>query len=136
MIKNFEVTLNHSHSKRKDSMETWDKLAILCIYVENQAILEPIPLNRVSKCKKTKEQDCEDFLWKYIFIFLCEYCQFLFLSAVKNQGKQDNTPYNRFQFVKETQSSTAVNTKGRAKFTKFFARSYLYKNLGADIQIL
>ena len=43
-------------------METWDKLAILCTYVENQAILEPIPLNRVSKCKQTKEQDCEDFL--------------------------------------------------------------------------
>ena len=54
--------LNHSHSKRKDSMETWNKLAILCTYVENQAILEPIPLNRVSKCKQTKEQDCEDFL--------------------------------------------------------------------------
>ena len=99
-------------------METWDKLAILCTYVENQAILEPIPLNRVSKCKQTKEQDCEDFLWKYIFNFLCEYCQLLFLSAVKNQGKRDNKPYNRFQFVKETQSSTVVNTKGRAKFTK------------------
>ena len=33
---------NHSHKKRKDSLETQAKLAVLCTYIENQAILEPI----------------------------------------------------------------------------------------------
>ena len=37
------------------------ELAVLCAYVENQAILEPI-LYRASKCKETKEKGSEDFL--------------------------------------------------------------------------
>ena len=35
-------TLYHSHKKQKDSLETWVKLVALCIYVENQAMLETI----------------------------------------------------------------------------------------------
>ena len=35
------IHLNHSHKKRIDSLETWAKLAVLCVYVENQAILQP-----------------------------------------------------------------------------------------------
>ena len=45
-----------------DSLETQAKLAILCIYVENQAILEPILLYRASRHKQTKEQGSEDCL--------------------------------------------------------------------------
>ena len=45
-----------------DSLETRAELAILCTYVENQAILEPILLYHASKCKQTKEQGSEDCL--------------------------------------------------------------------------
>ena len=41
-----------------DSLETRAERT----YVENQAILEPILLCRVSKYKQTKEQDSEDRL--------------------------------------------------------------------------
>ena len=57
------IYLQHSHKKRKDSLETRTEPAILCVYVENQAILEPILLYRASKCKQTKEQGNEDCLW-------------------------------------------------------------------------
>ena len=36
--------LNHSHKKRKDSLETRGELAVLRAYVEKQAILELILL--------------------------------------------------------------------------------------------
>ena len=55
-------SLNHSHKKRKDSLETQVELAVLRTYVENQAIPEPILLHRASTCKQTKEQDSEDCL--------------------------------------------------------------------------
>ena len=54
-------------SQEADSLETRAELVVLRIYVENQAILEPILLYRASKCKQTKEQDC---LWTHIFTFL------------------------------------------------------------------
>ena len=41
--------LCHSHKKRKDSLETQAKLAVLHTYVKNQDILEPILLYRASK---------------------------------------------------------------------------------------
>ena len=45
---------HHSCKKRKDSLETRAEPAVLCIYVENQAVLEPIILlYRPSKCKQT-----------------------------------------------------------------------------------
>ena len=42
------------HKKRKDSLETRVKRAVLRTYVHNQAILEPILLYRASKYKQTK----------------------------------------------------------------------------------
>ena len=66
----------HSHKKRKDSLETRGEPAVLCVYVENQAILEPILLYRASKCKQAKEQGSEDCLWTYIFTFLRDYYTF------------------------------------------------------------
>ena len=59
-----------SQSQETDSLETRAELAALRIYVENQAILEPIPLYQASKCKQTKEQGSEDSLWTHIFTFL------------------------------------------------------------------
>ena len=45
----------HGQKKRKDSLETQAKLAVLRTYVENQAILEPTLLYPASKCKQTKQ---------------------------------------------------------------------------------
>ena len=66
----------------RNSLETRAELAVLRIYVENQAILEPILFYRASKCKQTKEQGSEDcyglmFLLFYkiivsFFSFLCQ----------------------------------------------------------------
>ena len=53
-----------------DSLEAQAEPAVLCTYVENQAILEPILIYRASKCKQTKEQGSEDCLWTDIFTFL------------------------------------------------------------------
>ena len=55
---------------RTYSLETWAEPAILCTYVENQAILEPILLYQASKCKQTKAQGSKDCLWTHIFTFL------------------------------------------------------------------
>ena len=55
---------------RTYSLETRAEPAVLCTYVENQAILELILLYQASKCKETKEQGSEDYLWTHIFIFL------------------------------------------------------------------
>ena len=83
-------------------METRAELAVLCSYVENQAMLEPILLYWASRCKQTKEQGSENGLRTHIFIFSWDYCQLFFFSSVKMQTKQDN----RLQFVKETQINT------------------------------
>ena len=53
-----DYLLNHSHKKRKDSLETRAERVVLCAYVENHAILEPIHLYRASKCKLTKRPGC------------------------------------------------------------------------------
>ena len=55
---------------RTYSLETRAEPAVLCTYVENQAILELILLYQASKCKQTKEQGSEDCLWTHIFTFL------------------------------------------------------------------
>ena len=44
----------HSDKKQKGSLETQAHLAFLCIYVEEQAILEPILFYWASKFKETK----------------------------------------------------------------------------------
>ena len=61
---------NGAQSQETYSLETRAELAVLRIYVENQAILEPILLYRASKCKQTKEQGSEKCLWTHIFTFL------------------------------------------------------------------
>ena len=50
------IKLKHSHKKRKDSLETQIKPAILRANVETQAVLEPIPLYCASRCKQTKKR--------------------------------------------------------------------------------
>ena len=47
------IKCNHSHQKRKDKGEVRAERAVLCAYVENHAILEPILLYRASKYKQT-----------------------------------------------------------------------------------
>ena len=51
-----------SQKKRKDSLEARAKLFVLRTYIEDQAILEPIPLYQASRCKQTKEQASEECL--------------------------------------------------------------------------
>lgn len=55
------ASLQHSHKKWKDSLETEVQLAVvlctwLLFYVKNQFILEPILLYYASKCKQTQKQ--------------------------------------------------------------------------------
>ena len=57
----------YSHNKRRDSLKTRSEIAVLRSYVESIAILEPILLYWALKCKQTKEQGSEAFLWSYIF---------------------------------------------------------------------
>ena len=61
---------NHIYKKRKDSLKTRAKLAVLLTYIKNQAILEPFLLYRASNCKQNKEQGSDDCLWTHIFTFL------------------------------------------------------------------
>ena len=95
----------HSHKKWKDSLEKRAKLAVLRTYVENQAILEPILLYWASKCKQTKEQGSQEYLWTHIF-FLQDYCQLFFFFLSRCKQIKNKLCYNRFQFVKETQINT------------------------------
>ena len=63
VLLNSRITwLEHSHKKRKDSLETRGELAVLRSYIKDQAILEPILLYRASKCKQTEKQGSEDCL--------------------------------------------------------------------------
>ena len=86
---------DHSHKKR-----------IVCTYVENQAILEPILLYRTSKCKQTKEQGSEDCSWTHIFTFLKDYCQLFFFLMSRCKQNKIKLCYDRLQSVKETQTNT------------------------------
>ena len=52
-FKKFEgIWSAHTRKKREDILETRAELAVLPLFVENQAILEPILLYRASKCKQ------------------------------------------------------------------------------------
>ena len=53
-VRLLKQVFNHNHKKRKDSLEAWAKQAVLCAYVENQAMPEPILLYRASKYKQRK----------------------------------------------------------------------------------
>ena len=78
------------HYHKKHSLETQAELAVLRTYVEKQAIIEPILLYRVSKCKQTKEQGSEDCLWTHIFTFykiIVSFFSFLCQDANKKRSK-------------------------------------------------
>ena len=98
--------VDHSHRKRKGSLETRTEPPVLRTYVENQAILEPIPLYRKSERKQTQEQGSENCLWNHILNFLCDYCQFFSFFLSRCKQKRIKLCNNRFQFVKETQIRT------------------------------
>ena len=97
---------NHIYKKRKDSLKTRAKLAVLRTYIENQAILEPFLLYRASNCKQTKEQGSNECLWTHIFTFLWDYCQLFFFILSRCKQNKIKLYYNRLQFVKETQTNT------------------------------
>ena len=54
----YEACWDYSHKKRKDSLETRSKRAVLPAYIENQDILESILLCLLSKYKQTKKPGC------------------------------------------------------------------------------
>ena len=74
-------TTNHSHKKRKDSLETRAELAVLRTYVENQSILELILFYLASKYKQTKEKGSDDCFWTHIFTFYFFIIMFSLLSG-------------------------------------------------------
>ena len=71
-----------------DSLETQAELAILRTYVDNQAILEPILLYRGSKCKQTKDQGREDWLWTNIFYLFYKIIVSFFSFFCQNTNKR------------------------------------------------
>ena len=75
-------------SEETDSLETRAELAVLRINVENQAILEPIPLYRASKCKQTKEQGSKDCLWIFLpfYKIIVSFISFLCQDANKTRS--------------------------------------------------
>ena len=85
MARKTPIYFDYSHKKQKDSLEIRTEPAVLCVYVENQATLEPILLYHASKCKQTKEQGSKDCLWTHIFTFLRDYYTFFFLFSAKMQ---------------------------------------------------
>ena len=78
---------NHIYKKRKDSLKTRAKLAVICTYIENQAILEPFLLYRASNCKQRGGQR-RLFIDPYFYLFMRLLSAF-FLFSVKMQTKQD-----------------------------------------------
>ena len=122
---------NHSQKKWKDSLETQAKPTALCVYVENQAIVEAILLYRASKCKQTKEQRSEDCLWTHIFTFLRDYYTFFFpFFLPKYKYNRIKLCYNTLQFVKETQFSTILNIDGEPNYVNY--KILLWYMLGAN----
>ena len=94
------LKIYRSHKKRKLSLETKAKQAVLCAYLENQATLELVLHYRASKCRQTKYWGSQDSLFtlywfKHAVIKMC---------------------HNRLQFVKKhTQISAISNTGLRTK---------------------
>ena len=86
----FLKTIGKPQSQETDSLETRAGLAVIRVYIENQAILELILLNRVSKCKQTKEQDSEDCLCIHILPFYKIVVSFFsFLSQDANKARSN-----------------------------------------------
>ena len=105
----------HNHKRRKGILETRAGLAVLRTYVENQAMLEPVPLYCTSTCKYNKEQGSEDCFWTHMLTFLCNYYQFFSFLLSKWKRNRIKLCYNRLEFVKETQFVSVSNTERRTK---------------------
>ena len=130
------VQFHHSHKKRIvwKHGPNWPFYATF--YVENQAILEPIRLYRGSKRKQTKEQGSET-VYQPIFLpfykIIVRFCE----DANKARSNCDIIGCNLSKKHKLTLYKTLNREQLRIiNFSLIFARSYLYKNLGTDIQIL
>ena len=86
-------------------------MAVLRIYVENQATLEPILFYCSSKCNQTKEEANEDCLCTHnthIF-FLCDYYQFFSFSCQNTNITGSNCAIVGCNLSKK-QISTVSNT--------------------------
>ena len=138
------IYLSNSQSQETDSLETRAKLAVLHIYVENQAILEPILLYRASKCKQTKEQGREDCLRTHIFIvslfsFLCQdvnktrsNCAIIGcnlsrkhkLTLYKTQNGESNHVDHKFFFNFYQELPTCTKLWGQT--SKYYRAGYLF----------
>ena len=85
----------HSHKKRKDSLETRAELAVLRTYDENQAILECIFLYHASKCKQTKEQAAKTVYGTISLPFYVIIIIFFFFSQSRYKHDRIKVCYNR-----------------------------------------
>ena len=88
-----------------DSLEKPAEPAVLHAYVENQAMLEPILLYRVSKYKQIKKRE-ELKLFKDSLVTLCDY--YFFLCLV--QHARIKLCHNRLQYIKEAQIGIISNS--------------------------
>ena len=90
-LSSLKSIFNHSHKKKKDSLETQAELAVLRSYVENQATLEPILLYRASKCKQTKELGKRGlFMDPYFNLFIrLLSVSFIFFCQDKNKTRSN-----------------------------------------------
>ena len=107
---------------------------VLCTYVENQAILEPILLYGASKSKQTKS--------KPIFLAFIRLLSVFFSFFCKDSNKtRSNCAIMGCNLSKKYKPTLYKTQNGEANFeilsfSLIFSRSYPYKTLGTDIQIL
>ena len=91
------LLLEHSHKKRKDGLETRAELTVSRTYVENHAILKPILLYLISKCKQTKEQGsqhCYGLLFLPFYKIIVSFFSFLCQDANKAISDCATIDYN------------------------------------------
>ena len=115
--------VDHSHRKRKGSLETRTEPPVLRTSVENQAILEPIPLYRKSERKQTQEQGSENCLWNHILNFLCDYCQFFSFFFCQDANKKgSNCAIIGFNLSKKRKLELYKTQSGKPNYVdhKFF----------------
>ena len=109
-----ENMLDHSHKKRKDRLETQAEGAVLCAYIENHAILEPILLYRASKYNKQKCRAIKT-VTEVLFFLLIRLISGFFLSSFKIPAFQDQTLSKKCCNFSKKQISTISNTEWRAQ---------------------
>ena len=85
-----------SRKKREDSLETRAEQAALRAYVENQAMLEPIPLYRASKYKQTQKLG-----FQFPFIELSLYLPMQLISGFFSSFLCQDTIHARIKLCKK-----------------------------------